>query len=147
MKEILFMCSGNYYRSRFAEAVFNHAATQRALPWRAFSRGLAIWMIDGDISPWTEAALSQRGIDRAMTGPTRVSVEESDLLRAERIIALKEAEHRPMMREQFPFWEDRVEYWSVHDLDFATPEEALPEIEEKVLALVEDLSAEKIHVR
>lgn len=140
MKEILFICSGNYYRSRFAEAVFNHAASRRGLGWRAFSRGLAIHLVEGDLSPWTEFALRQRGIDRAMTGPTRVTLGEPDLLRAARAIALKEAEHRPLMRDLFPSWENRIEYWSVHDLDCATPDEALPHIERKVLALMDEFA-------
>ena len=140
-KDILFVCSGNYYRSRFAEALFNHEATRRNLPWRAFSRGLAIYLVDGDISPFTEMELQRRGIDRSMTGATRVSLTEPDLQRAARVIALKEAEHRPMMREQFPAWENRVEYWSVHDLDAAGPEEALPQIAQKVTGMVEALAA------
>ena len=143
MNEILFICTGNYYRSRFAEAVFNHAAIRRGLAWRAFSRGLAIHLVDGDLSPFTEHALRERGIDRARTGPTRVTLSETDLFRAARAIALKEDEHRPLMREQFPAWENRIEYWAVHDLDFAGPDEALPQIEAKVLALVRAFAAEK----
>lgn len=136
---MLFICSGNYYRSRFAEAVFNDAATKRGLPWRAFSRGLAIHLVGGDLSPYTELALRQLGIDRSMTGPTRVSLAEEDLARADRVVALKEDEHRPLMREQFPHWENEIEYWAVHDLDFAGPDEALPEIEQRVLKIVAEL--------
>jgi hypothetical protein len=33
----------------------------------------------------------------------------------------------------------RIEYWQVHDLDRATAEEALPQIERQVHALVESL--------
>ena len=42
---VLFVCTGNYYRSRFAEAVFNHLAAARGLPWRAVSRGLAVHLV------------------------------------------------------------------------------------------------------
>ena len=42
MKRILFLCTGNYYRSRFAEIFFNWHAEQRVLAWRAESRGLAL---------------------------------------------------------------------------------------------------------
>jgi hypothetical protein len=38
----VFPCSGNYYRSRFAEELFNHAAKNAGLNWRASSRGLAL---------------------------------------------------------------------------------------------------------
>lgn len=140
-RDILFVCSGNYYRSRFAEAVFNHEAIRRNLPWRAFSRGLAIYLVDGDLSPYTEIAMNARNIDRSLTGPTRVSLAEDDLARAAYTIALKEAEHRPMMREQFPAWENRIAYWSVHDLDAAGPEEALPQIERRVVRMVDRLAA------
>ena len=140
MKQLLFICSGNYYHSRFAEAVFNHLAIQRDLPWRAFSRGLAPWMAEGDLSPFTEEALHQRGIDRVLTGPTRVKLMEPDLQRAHMIIALKEAEHRPLMREQFPAWENRITYWTIHDLDCALPDESLPLLEARVRALANSLA-------
>lgn len=42
MKSVLFLCTGNYYRSRFAEEFFNHWAEQYVLNWLARSRALAI---------------------------------------------------------------------------------------------------------
>lgn len=138
MREVLFICTGNYYRSRFAEALFNHAAKREGLPWRAFSRGLAIHLADGDLSNHTESALGERGIDLAQTAPTRVSLTEVDLARAHRIVALKRDEHHPMMLKQFPLWADRTTYWAVHDIDAAEPEQALAEIE----ILVGDLQRE-----
>ena len=53
---VLFLCTGNYYRSRFAEVLFNHLARERGLRWRAESRGLdlAIGVNNvGPISPHT----------------------------------------------------------------------------------------------
>ena len=41
MKTLLFLCTGNYYRSRYAEELFNHRAAPAGLNWRAQSRGLA----------------------------------------------------------------------------------------------------------
>jgi protein-tyrosine-phosphatase len=41
-KNILFLCTGNYYRSRFAEVLFNSVAGKMGLPWQAYSRGLAL---------------------------------------------------------------------------------------------------------
>ena len=41
-KTILFLCTGNYYRSRFAEVMFNSVAAKMSLPWKATSRGLAL---------------------------------------------------------------------------------------------------------
>src|SRR5438067_2061883 len=60
----LFLCTGNYYRSRFAEILFNHRASHLRLDWRAESRGLKIgWLGNiGAISPDAIATLEARGI-------------------------------------------------------------------------------------
>jgi protein-tyrosine-phosphatase len=42
VKTVLFLCTGNYYRSRFAEELFNYEAERASLPWIAQSRGLAL---------------------------------------------------------------------------------------------------------
>ena len=39
MKRVLFLCTGNYYRSRFAELLFNSIAQGRELGWQADSCG------------------------------------------------------------------------------------------------------------
>jgi protein-tyrosine phosphatase len=39
-KQILFLCTGNYYRSRYAEDFFNFYPRSEGLAWRAFSRRL-----------------------------------------------------------------------------------------------------------
>ena len=39
-KRVLFVCSGNYYRSRLAEILFNHEAAAAGLAWESGSRGL-----------------------------------------------------------------------------------------------------------
>ncbi len=41
-KTVLFLCTGNYYRSRFAEILFNSVAGNMGLPWQASSKGLAL---------------------------------------------------------------------------------------------------------
>jgi protein-tyrosine phosphatase len=140
--QILFLCTGNYYRSRFAEHVFNHHAPAYRLPWRAFSRGLAIELLEADagpISPNTLIALAARGIPlEEVRSP--IALAEPDLIAARHIIALKHAEHHPLMFRKFPDWTERIEYWHVHDIDCASPEEALPQIEHAVWALLERLA-------
>ena len=59
---------------------------------------------------------------------------------ADRVIALKEAEHRPLLAARFPGWEQRVEYWHVHDLDQATPADTLRQIEAHVEVLINELT-------
>lgn len=145
MSEILFLCTGNYYRSRFAQAIFNAGAEQRGLSWRAFSRGL--WLQPevnpGVLSIHTDKALKQLGIPLHHAGDEPRPLTREDLQRASRVIALKEAEHLPLMQRDFPDYADCAEYWTVHDLDAATPEEALPQIHAKVLAILDQLEKEK----
>ena len=141
MERLIFICTGNYYRSRFAEAVFNHHAAKNRLNWQAFSRGLAIHLAPDDgLSNYTRNALTARGIPIHCTAADKAQVTEGDLRRATRRIALKEAEHRPYIRSLFPEWEERVEYWHAHDLDVAQADEVLPEIESKVIALVQQIT-------
>src|SRR5690606_5343690 len=99
--EVLFICTGNYYRSRFAEAVFNHLAIQRGSSWRAYSRGVAIDLAPPGLSPHTVAALRDRGIPLDHTTRERCSLTAADLERATQSIALKEAEHRPYLHRLF----------------------------------------------
>ena len=146
-RPILFLCTGNYYRSRFAEHLFNHLAAQRRLPWRAESRGLAIELGVFNVGPISSHTLERlAGLEVDCDGPHRAPVAccVDDLLRAERVIALKDAEHRPLMGARFPAWQDRIEYWHVHDLDAAGPIEALAEIEENVVRLIDELAQRPI---
>jgi len=136
----LFLCTGNYYRSRFAEGLFNHLASELGLGWRADSCGLALGHAEtanaGAISVYTLEAFKLRSIP--IVEPIRCprTVTLADLTSADLIIALKEAEHRALMRQRFPDWERRITYWHVHDLDGAPPHLALAEIEKLVRALI-----------
>ena len=142
MKRVLFLCSGNYYRSRFAEIFFNWHAEQLGVPWHAESRGLALdGRNAGPLSRYTASSLAAHGISWAEYLRSPLSVTEADFTAADRIIAVKEAEHRPIVEARFPAWRDLVEYWQVHDLDCATPNETLTHLEREVLGLLATLSA------
>lgn len=143
-RTILFLCTGNYYRSRFAQILFNHFAERADLPWRATSRGLKIgWPGNvGAISPFALARLAELGLDdHDDAGVDPAECGESDLAAADRVIAMKEDEHRAMLADRFPGWEERVTYWHVHDLDRSSPAEALAEIEQLVRDLVAELKS------
>ncbi len=64
----------------------------------------------------------------------------SDLINADRVIAVKATEHRPMMQAHFPAWVNRVEYWEVHDLDCAEPAETLNDLRRRVASLIAELA-------
>jgi len=118
-KTILFLCTGNYYRSRFAEVVFNSVADKLGLPWQASSRGLALERSVNNVGPMAvEAitALETLGV-RAADVMTRfpAQVTSDDLERAALIVALKHAEHLLLLQERFPAWAEKVEFWHVDD--------------------------------
>src|SRR5262249_11059422 len=136
---VLFLCTGNYYRSRFAEYFFNAVVVREELHWQADSRGLALEQGVGNLGPMSRTALrALECLGVTVSPPLRfpLTVTEEDLRRADLIVALKEEEHRPLFVERFPAWTERVEFWHVHDLDGATPDEALPQIQQEILGLV-----------
>ena len=51
MNIVLFLCTGNYYRSRFAEEMFNFRAARYCPDWAAASRGLALERGAGNSGP------------------------------------------------------------------------------------------------
>jgi protein-tyrosine phosphatase len=134
-KTVLFLCTGNYYRSRFAEVLFNSVAGKMGLPWQAVSRGLALERGVNNVGPMARSAikaLEEMGI-RAADAVTRLpaQVTTDDLERADRIVALKQAEHLPLLQERFPAWAEKVEFWHVDDAP-----EVLGLIEGEVMGLV-----------
>ena len=56
-KTILFLCTGNYYRSRFAEVLLVSVARKMGLPWNASSRALALERGVNNIGPMATAAI------------------------------------------------------------------------------------------
>ena len=138
--KVLFLCTGNYYRSRFAEALFAHHATALGLAWQADSRALALELgvhNVGPISPHTLARLAALGVSVATPIRMPQQVSEADLAAATLIIALDRAEHEPYIAARLPTWVDRITYWEVADLHALTAEDALARIEKAVMALVE----------
>jgi protein-tyrosine phosphatase len=142
MKRVLFLCSGNYYRSRFAEVYFNWHAQQRGLGWHAESRGLALDARNsGPMSRHTSASLAALGISWAEYLRAPLSVTDADFAAADRVIAVKEAEHRRIVETEFPAWRDKVEYWQVHDLNCAMPNDTIAHLERDIARLLSSLAA------
>ncbi len=139
---VLFLCSGNFYRSRFAEVYFNFHAARQGMAWNAESRGFRLSPKNvGPISEHAGFGLQKRGIP--LPEPQRMPrvATRHDLARCQLIVAMKEAEHRPMMRAQFGSWADRIEYWRIHDIDCSQPQSALADLETELRKLLARLCA------
>jgi predicted translation initiation factor SUI1 len=118
-KSLLFLCTGNYYRSRFAEILFNSVAGRMGLPWKASSRGLALERGLNNVGPMATSAikaLKTMGV-RAVHDFARLplQVATDDFVEADFIVALEQAEHLPLLQERFPTWLDKVEFWHADD--------------------------------
>lgn len=136
-KTILFLCTGNYYRSRFAECLFNSVAEKMGLFWTATSKGLALERGFNNIGPMSKSAvevLRTMGAHGVRCERMPAPAASDDFDKADRVVALKEAEHQPLMLERFPAWVEKVEYWHVEDDD-----DALPHVEREVMGLIDRL--------
>jgi len=133
-KTVLFLCTGNYYRSRFAEICFNAVATKMGLAWRATSRGLALERgvnNVGPISKLTLAGLAKLKVqDNDATTRMPMQATMDDFAAADYIVALKQVEHHPLLVERFPTFVEKVEFWHVDDAP-----EVLSLIEREVTSL------------
>ena len=144
VQQLLFVCTGNYYRSRFAELLFNATAEARGLDWRATSRGTDVygagaWNI-GPLSKHAREALEARGVPIPPDIRMPMPLTADDLAVADLVVAVCEAEHRPHLERDFPAAAASVEYWGVEDLGVTPAEDALPAIERHVLTLLDRLS-------
>jgi protein-tyrosine phosphatase len=141
---VLFLCTGNYYRSRYAEEIFNHRAVVEGLGWHAFSRAVAEKLFPenvGPMSPYTLNALQAKGIAPGGAARDPVLCTVDDFAQAALVVALKDAEHRPMIERRFAGVAHRVEYWNVDDIEFLDPPTALGKIDELVGRLIGSLQS------
>ena len=143
MRTVLFLCTGNYYRSRFAEMLFNALARENGLDWHADSKGLALEKGVNNVGPMSVTAvntLQMLGVNQPGTARYPQQVQEQDFQQAALVIALKEAEHRPYVSERHPAWVNTIEYWHVHDGNPTPAYNPLTEIEREVRRLIQRLA-------
>ncbi len=143
MRAVLFICTANYYRSRFCEHLFNDLAARQNLDCQATSRAVALELGTanvGPISPLAIAGLQARGVPLPDQFRAPLQLTEADLKSADPVIVLDADEHRPLLTKKFPDWAERVTYWNVGDLHVATPAQALAVAEQAVRALIHDLA-------
>lgn len=133
-KSVLFVCTGNYYRSRFSEYYFNHLALQNGLALSAYSKGLDIYN-NNNVGPMAKEAkdfLAELNvpIPTPLRFPEPLVLEDFD--QYDDIIILDEEEHLPMMLKQFPNHIDQVQFWGFPDVHLMKAEDMLPKLKVQV---------------
>jgi len=119
MYKVMFICRGNYFRSRFAEILFNKLAARERLPVKAFSRGLNFSGNNaGPVSLYVPIALMSRGIEppRRFRNPLRV--QERDLKRVHVAVITHGAQQLPIIEEKYPGYLGKLICWDVPDVTF-----------------------------
>lgn len=142
---VLFLCSGNYYRSRFAEELFNRKAAARGVPWKADSAGLDLNPNNrGPVSSLVLDRLEKLGIDPLHRNRFPRPAESIDLEIAGVVVAMSYREHYGLMRRVFPGFVSKARYWDVGDTGDMSSAEALKTIEQQVDDLVDELQSGNI---
>ena len=122
-KKVLFVCTGNWYRSRLAEVLFNHYAAQHSSTWEADSRGLSENSRMKGMSPSALRYLAQIGFEGAESyacEPQPIRVEDMESF--DLIIGMNRKEHEPMMKTRYgqmaKIYEQKgkLRYWNVFDV-------------------------------
>ena len=145
---VLFLCTGNYFRSRFSQALFQQLIeiNQATGGLQVDSAGLKVDPSSGNVGPMAPEAISalqNRGVTidpASLSAPKQVT--EADLDAADVVVAVDEAAHRPMVQQQFPAWEDRIRFWTVKDRGEEDGGDPIAQLEHRVQQLFDDLKPE-----
>ena len=101
----------------------------------ASSRGLALERGVNNVGPMAASAVQALEVMGVRAGDavtrTPAQVTTDDLEVAALIVAVKHAEHLPLLQERFPAWAERVEFWHIDDAPGV-----LGLIEQEVMGLV-----------
>lgn len=143
MTRVLVLCTGNYFRSRFSEALLRDL-TRNVPGIEVSSAGLQVNPASGNVgamAPEALDALQQRGISLdPATLPMPRQVGEGDLQAADVVVAVDAQTHRPMVQDRFPAWESRIRFWAVKDLGEDEGSDPIALLEQQVRDLAAELT-------
>lgn len=127
IRQVCFVCTGNLYRSKYAEAWFNNLCIKDGVnDLRAFSRGLAVqptedydhgeaFTIPIRLALPTYERMVKRNIPFCLMGATNVMLSAYDCASSDMIVLMNKDEHLPKMQDRFPDHLDKVECYEIGD--------------------------------
>jgi len=130
---IHFICTGNVYRSRLAEAW----CVSRQIPgMEVSSSGIAAGRESPDpISPWAAAELDRHGL--ASFAAKHWQKTTQALVEANDVVVFMESEHHHFCREWVEPARQRIEIWEIEDIG-PMPAEEIPAKVERTFARIRE---------
>tara|TARA_Y100001970_G_scaffold49331_1_gene62484 strand:+ start:667 stop:1092 length:426 start_codon:yes stop_codon:yes gene_type:complete len=138
--KVLFVCTANIHRSRFAEEVFNFLAKEKNSVHRAFSAGLKV----GDYSFRTIYYPALNNLKKLNITPLRPNdysthIDDVEIREYDRIICMDEYEHKPMVMANANLGDEIFEYWNIVDEPKVKSDISLPKCFQKVEDLLTEI--------
>lgn len=128
---IHFICTGNIYRSRLAEA---YCVSRCARGIQVLSSGIAAGLEqDVPISPYAADILTRHGLD-SYAAPRWQRTTEA-LVRASDVLVMMEAEHLHFCEEWIDPARQRIEVWEIEDVG-PIPAARIPEKVDHTFAII-----------
>ncbi|MGI9027670.1 MAG: hypothetical protein ACR2FM_02400 [Candidatus Saccharimonadales bacterium] len=120
MKSIHFICRGNVYRSRLAEAYAMSLAKDKGLKLISSSGIEATRALNGDVDPDTVKLLEAEGLEKYLTPKWKQTTQE-DIDNHEVIVFMSRTLYE-QANKSFNIPQQKVRVWDIKDIDGIYPQ-------------------------